>query len=144
MTIKEILSRKIYLDNKLLDIDNYIEVLSTLDIKDKADLYNKAIEEKFALLSKIQSHDVLIHEQNNFNKIKIGINELSVYDAVKLRNTLQDKISTFDSIIRSGDFKVVSVFNLMTQRDSLFEEHIVLKNAIEKSDSVTEWQKEQH
>ena len=140
MLIKEILFRRRFLDNKLFDINNYIEVLSGLEVNNKTDLYNKAIEEKFALLSKIQSHEVLLQTQNSSNTIKIGTNELLVCDVVKLRDTLFNKIDTFNVIIRHGDFKVVSIFNLMAQRDDLFEEYIVLKNAIEKSDAVTEWQ----
>lgn len=142
MLIKEILSRKKYLDGKLLDLENYINVLSDLVIDSKTDLYNKAIEEKFALLSKIQSHDVLIQEQNNVNMVTVGSNELTVHDAVKLRNTLFKKIDTLNIIIRSGDFKVINIFSLSNQRDSLFEDYLKLKSVIDKSDVISEWKKE--
>lgn len=142
MTIKEILSRKIHLDKKLKDLNRYIEALSDLDVQNKSDLYNKAIEEKFALLSKIQSHTVLLQGQNIDNIISIGDNKLSVYDAVQLRNTLQIKIETLDSIISHGDFRVINIFSILQQRDSLFEEFLVLSLAIKKSDIETVWEKD--
>jgi len=141
MTISEILTRKRFLSKKLLDLNNYIFLLSDLSVKDKSDLYNKAIEEKFALLSKIQSHEVLLQEQNMNNIISIAGNDLTVYDAVKLRDTLFEKIKTLDIIIKSGDFKVVDVFSLMKQRDLLFEEYIIFKTSILESDIKTKWEK---
>lgn len=142
MFLSEILSRKKYLDSKMLDINNYISNISDLSIQGKSDIYNKAIEEKFALLTKIQSHVVLLQEQNLINSINIGNNELTVNDAVKLRHTLQSKIDTLDFLISRGDFKVINVFNLMIQRDALFDEFTVLNIAILKSDSNTSWDNE--
>ena len=142
MLIKEIITRKKYLDGKLLDLENYIHILSDLVADNKTDLYNKAVEEKFGLLNKIQSHEVLIQEQNNLNKVIVGSNELTVYDAIKLRDTLHEKIKTLDYIVRFGDFKVINIFSLLDQRDVLFEDYLRLKNAIDKSDIIVEWKME--
>ena len=143
MTIREILSRKLYLDKKLEDITNYIEELSNISIPDKAAVYNKAVEYKFSLLSKIQSHKVLLQSQNNVNSISIGDNELSVHEAIKLRNTAKAKLETLDTIIRKGDFGVINTFNLMQQRDVLFEEFILLDLAIVECDTFKVWEKDQ-
>jgi hypothetical protein len=142
MLIYEILARKRFLNKKLVDLNNYLNVLSDLSIQGKSDLYNKAIEEKFTLLNKIQSHEVLLQEQNMTNIISIADNDLTVYDAVKLKNTLLEKMKTLDTIISSGDFEVISVFRLMSQRDLLFEEFLVFENAISKSDITTTWEKD--
>ena len=139
MLIKEILCRKRHLDSKLLDIDNYLNILPNLNVKDKVSVYNTAIDIKFSLLSKIQSHDVLLNAQNNNNLLHVGNNDLTVYEAVKIRNTLLDKITTLDNLISSGDLTVINIFTLMEQRDSLFDEFMVLDMAILKSDIETDW-----
>jgi len=142
MIISEILTRKRFLSKKLLDLNNYIFLLSDLSVQGKSDLYNKAIEEKFVLLSKIQSHEVLLQEQNMINTVSIAGNDLTVYDAVKLRDTLAEKIKTLDVIIDSGDFKVINIFSLIKQRDLLFEEYVIFKTSILKRDIEIEWEKE--
>ena len=141
MFISELLSRKKYLDSKLLDIDNYIKKLSDLPVQGKSDIYNKAIEEKFALLTKIQSHKVLLQEQNSENTVDIAGNNITVTDAIRLRDTLLAKINTLSVLISDGDFTVISVFGLMTQRDALFEEYMVFNNALSESDIVNSWNK---
>ena len=139
MLINEIISRKKYLSNKLIDIDNYILKLLDTNIEEKTSIYNKAIEIKFSLLSKIRSHEVLLHDQNAANTIMIGTSEISVYEGVKLRDTLGLKIKTLDILITQGDFNVINIFSLMEQRDSLFEEFVILNTIIAKSDITEEW-----
>ena len=139
MLIQEILSRKIYLEKKLNDIDNYINKLSTLEVQDKGSLYNKALELKFDLLSKIRSHKVLLNDESRKTLIDIGGKSISVYEAVKIRDTLYKQLITLDDIITNGDFTSVDIFKLLDHRDSIFEEYELLNNAIKTSDATTEW-----
>lgn len=139
MLIQEILSRKIYLEKKLNDIDNYINKLSNLEIQDKGSLYNKALELKFDLLSKIRSHKVLLNDESRKTLIDIGGKSISVYEAVKIRDTLYKQLITLDDIITNGDFTSVDIFKLLDHRDSIFEEYELLNNAIKTSDATTEW-----
>ena len=140
MLIYEIVQRKNYIKNKLDNLDNYISKLEVLDLADKASLYNKAIEQKFLLLNKYRSHLALLREQNRNTTVLIGKDKLSVEDALYLRNTIQIKIDTLNTIIESGDFKVVNVFSLLEQRDNLFEEYMLLDSTIQESDLNTTWE----
>lgn len=139
MLVQEIVTRKNYLKFKLIDISNYIDKLETLNLVRKGDLYNKALSEKFELLSKIRSHDVLLERLNKNTTVVVGTEELSVCDAVALLKTLDEKIKTYDGVISHGDLVTVDFFTLINQRDDLFEEYILLYNSIKLSDSTQDW-----
>ena len=139
MLLQEVLARKEYLDLKLVDVENYLDKLETLNIQGKGDLYNKVISEKFTLLNKIRSHEVLIDELSKSNYVTIGKSEINLYEAKALLDTSIEKIETFDHIIDKGDMEYLDLFSLLTQRDSLFEEYIILYNTVKISEASITW-----
>lgn len=143
MLLQEVIARKEYLDLKLVDIECYIDKLEALNVQGKCDLYNKAISEKFALLSKLRSHDILIDKLYKSNYITIGDSEISLYEARALLDTLTEKIGTFDSVIDKGDLECLDFFSLLQQRDSLYEEYIVLYNSVKLSEATINWSSEE-
>ena len=139
MLVQEVKARKEYLQSKLLDITTYIGKLESLNIINKGELYNKALNDKFNLLNKIRSHDILLDKINKDTIIFVGNDEISVYDAVAILKTVDEKIITYSDIISNGDLSSVDFFTLLKQRDDLFEEYIVLYNAIKSSDALKDW-----
>lgn len=142
MLVRDILKRKRYFDQKLEDLEYYTEALKDLKVSGKAKLYNEAVEKQFAVASKIRSHVTLLERLNNETLITIGGNEVSVSDAVKLRDSMKYQMSVLSSIIANGDFSALNIFSLMEQRDSLFDELMMLDSAIYVSDCVTDWDHE--
>jgi hypothetical protein len=140
MYIYEIVKRRQFVKTKLENVDNFIHKLETVSINDKAQYYNKALDLKFKLLNKLRSHDTLLQEQNLNHLVTIGQEQLTVYDAVQLRKTINIKIRTLDTIIAKGDFTVINIFSLIEQRDQLFEEFTLLDTAILKSDLTELWE----
>jgi hypothetical protein len=140
MYIYEIVKRRQFVKTKLENVDNFIHKLETVSINDKAQYYNKALDLKFKLLNKLRSHDTLLQEQNLNHLVTIGQEQLTVYDAVQLRKTINIKIRTLDTIIAKGDFTVINIFSLIEQRDQLFEEFTLLDTAILKSDLTEFWE----
>jgi hypothetical protein len=124
--IKEVLDRYRFIKKKISVIDEHIKSISD------SDKYNVAVDIKFKLLSKLQSHRVLIDEQNNINFIDVSTNKISVSDAIAIRNTLKLKIDTFMEI--SKDFP-----SIISKMDDVFNEFMVIDNAIQKSDTTVEW-----
>lgn len=139
MLVIEILKRKQFLDKKLKDLDHYIEALSEVKIADKASMYNKIIDRKFKLLSKIRSHNNLLDRLNESTTVTLGKNSVTVSEAIQLRDTLDYQIKTLDFLITKGDYTVVDVLALIDQRDAFFEEFVILDCAIANSDSTFDW-----
>jgi hypothetical protein len=53
--------------------------------------------------------------------------------------TIKEKIDTYSGIISKGDLTSVDFFSLITQRDELFEEYVLLYNAVKSSDAQQNW-----
>lgn len=141
MNILEILSRKKFLDSKLVLLDKYLESLGKTDSESKSDLYTSAINKKFDLLSKIRSHTILIDNLNRDTIITIDGTELSVYEALHITQTLKEKMDTFTSVILGDDSKSLAVFTLLDKLDVLYDEYINIRLAISSSDISTDWEK---
>jgi hypothetical protein len=141
MIIKEIILRKDFLENKLDVVDSYIGSLGTATIEIKSELYTKAINVKFDLLSKIRSHHILLDNLNKDTILTIDGTEISVYEASHLLDTLQEKMTTFTEVIKGDISKSLDVFTLLEKLDVLFEEYINIYLAIASSDISTDWEK---
>jgi len=141
MIIKEIILRKDFLENKLDVVDSYIGSLGTATVEIKSELYTKAINVKFELLSKIRSHHILLDNLNKDTILTIDGTEISVYEASHLLDTLQQKMTTFTEVIKGDISKSLDVFTLLEKLDILFEEYINIYLAIASSDISTDWEK---
>lgn len=143
MLVQEVISRKEYLKLKLKDLDYYILKLETLNIKGKGAIYNKVINDKFVLLSKIRSHEVLIDKLLKENNVKIGNSEITVYEANALLETTKNQLDTFSTVISKGDLNSLDVFSLLKERDVIFEEYILLFNVVTSSNAEINWNMEE-
>lgn len=138
MLVAEAIDRKNKIKQSLEELDYYLEKISSIpNVRESSPVYNKTIKNMFELLDKYQSHIILLYNSNNNNTIKVGETELTVAMAVALKRTIDEKIAILTKIITSNDASV-SVPDLITQRDKLLEEQILIKNTIEKSNWTTE------
>jgi len=140
MKIKEIILRKEFLDNKLGIIDSYIDSLGATTLSIKSELCTKAINVKFDLLSKVRSHTILLDKLNKDTILVIDGTEISVYEALHLLDTLQNKMDTFKTVIEGDVSKSLDVFTLLDKLETLFEEYINIYMAIISSDISTDWE----
>jgi hypothetical protein len=141
MLVSEIVLRRKFLKTKLDIIDRYINAISKSSSEIKGDLYTKAINEKFGLLSKIRSHDILLDDLNRGTVINIDDTNVSIYEALHLTDTLEEKINTFKAIIDRDNSKSLDAFALLDKIDIIFEEYINIHMAILSSDILTDWEK---
>jgi len=140
MNVREILLRRTFLLKKLDEIDKVLSEVVHIDSEQRKVLYTKLINIKFELLSKIRSHSILLDTLNNETVVLIDGTELSVYEALHLLNTLEQKINTFSSIITTDASKSLNIFDLMDMKDKLLEEYLNIYLAVLRSDIDTIWE----
>jgi hypothetical protein len=87
----------------------------------------------FELLDKYQNYIILLDRSNKETEISVGTSTIRKSDALILRETVEEKIRIL-TVLATNDDPVIDIPNLLTQRDKLIEEQILLNNAIEESD----------
>ena len=127
MLLGELLTRKESIKQQIDELYNY---LLDADVRGKV---NEVINNLFELHDKLQSYKVAINNINNSNKIKVGKSDVSIANAIQLRQTTMLKIDVLTDLIAHLDGSL-SISNLIEQRSNLFEEYILLDNAINDND----------
>ncbi len=134
MLVGEVIRRKNETKRKIEELEFYLEKLSNVpNIKESAVIYTDVLSNVFSLLDEYQSYLILLERSNIKNEIKVGSSNVKVSDAVKLRDATNKKMEFITSLINNNDASL-NVPDLMTNRDKLMEEFILINNSIEKSD----------
>lgn len=143
MLIGEIVQRKEYLKLKIRETEKRLAEAPRMDIepRSKGALYSDLLDTLFDLLSKLQSHKALLDRENAKTKITVGDSELSVIDAIHIRNTIERKIDTLTEVVEGLEHSL-GYKDLITKRDQLMEEFVKVTNSIERSDWSTDWQEQ--
>lgn len=137
MLVSELLIRKKNIKNRIKELKNYITRASTDKNFDNSGVtYTKILSILFDLIERYQNYSVVLSKINYPTMIKVGTSEVSVENAVKIRNTIEDKIKLISDLIINDN--TIDIFNLIKQRESLIEEHIILIIGIRHSDWSTE------
>ena len=136
MLLAEIVIRKTYIEDKIEELQNYINKLREFEGNTKANNYTVALTQLFKLQAKLQTHKLLLDRENIKHKIEIGSNSLTLAEAIRLIETTEDKIKALSNLIASDP--IMDVFELMDQRDELMEEYFTLLTAIKQKDWSTE------
>jgi hypothetical protein len=126
MLLGELLTRKENVKQQIDELNNH---LMDVDMREKV---NEVISDLFELHDKLQSYKVAINNVNNNNKIKVSKSDVSITNAIHLRQTTKMKIDILTNLISNLD-RSLSISNLMEQRNNLLEEYILLDNAINGS-----------
>ncbi len=126
MLVSELLLRKKNLKLQINELKRYLHT------EEASGNINKTTNTLFELEDKLQQYVVALNISNNETMIKVGKSEINIVTAVILRNTTQKKINVLTELIENNIN--IDIFNLMDQRNSFFEEYILLDKAIKESD----------
>ncbi len=136
MLVSELIKRKNIIKQKLSELEFYLEKIANVNSKktlDNASLYGSVLNNMFELLDKYQNYIILLDRSNKETEISVGTSTIRKSDALILRETVEEKIRIL-TVLATNDDPVIDIPNLLTQRDKLIEEQILLNNAIEESD----------
>ena len=135
MLVGELILRRRILKKNIEDIRKY---LNRKEETSSRATYNDFIDKLFGLIEQVRSHDVILNRTNEATKLVLGKNEISVSDGIYLRETILKKINVLSSMIEHNTTRDLDIFNLIEQRDKLFEEYVYLSTLISESDWSTE------
>ena len=132
MRLAELVDRTKYLKEHIRDLKGFIRVLVSKRETNQDEL-NKLRRRLDSLIDKRQSYLIKIDRANNQIDIRIGDNTIKLSDALKLRNTLKEKIDGINDIVEYS-FGNIDMVTFMQAKDDLFEELIIINNAIISAD----------
>ena len=130
MLVGELKNRLNFLENKITDLESYME-------DNELESYNDILQELFNLYDTRRSYKILLRRSDENTKVIIGKNEISISDARDLMNTVKAKVDAMNKLIENLPIKL-NIFQLMQERDKLIEEYIMLESSIKKSSWETE------
>ena len=136
MLVSELIKRKDVIKQKLGELEFYLEKIADANSKktlDNASLYGSVLNNMFELLDKYQNYIILLDRSNKETEISVGKSTIKKSDALILREIVEEKVRIL-TVLATNDDPVIDIPNLLTQRDKLIEEQILLNNAIEESD----------
>lgn len=123
MRLKSLIYEKAMLEKKIYELKNII----------KCDATDSVAQELFAQIELLQAKNINISTINNQIKLNLGGKEVPIATAVVLRDTTKEKIDILTSLIVDNGCKLDKV-ELIKQRDSIYEEYVLLSNEITLSD----------
>jgi len=135
MFIGELIVRRKNVKKNISELRDFIQGL-TDNVIDNSDLHSKALNMLFNLLDKYQDYSIALEKVNIENNIVIGESEISISNAVKLRNTIKGKMDVLSDSINGSDYSI-DIFSLIAQRDTLTEEYILIDKTITTNDWKT-------
>jgi len=135
MLVGELLLRRRILKRNIEDVQKY---LAKKEETSSRASYNDFIDQLFGYLDQIKSQEIVLNRSNEETKIKVGKSEINVSDAIYIRETILKKINVLSSMIEHNTNRDLDIFNLITERDKLFEEYLYISSLISESDWSTE------
>ena len=133
MNVSELLSNRLYLKIAIEDLIDFLKAAKSVNT-DQIDVVMTT------LLKYIDDHQrclVRVAESNVKTTIKIGKSEVSVSNAIKVREGTKNKIDALSILIEAKN-EYLNILDLMEQRRKLYDEYILLSQTIAKSDMETE------
>lgn len=133
MKVTELLSNRFYLKNAIEDLIDFLKAAKNVDT-DQIDVVMTT------LLKYIDDHQrylVMVGESNTKTIIKVGSSEVSVSNAIKVREGIKHKIDALSTLIEARN-EYLNILDLMDQRKKLYDEYILLSQTINKSDMETD------
>jgi len=123
MHLKELIYEKIMLDEKIAELESILHYSAT-------DVITKALLDAIDLR---QNKLLSIHSVNNKSKINIGDTKVDINTAIIIRNTIQQKMDILTNLINDNNC-ALDKLELMAQRDSYYEQVVLLNIGILKND----------
>jgi len=142
MLLAEVIKEKDYIKKSINSIEGYIQILMV--VKDKTEfktnkiLIEGRLEELKELYKKYQQFSVTIERAKAKASIKVNDTKLTLLDAVAIRNTMNLKLHTFETLLLSTEIKADSGV-LCIDVDVLFKELENIKIDIKTLDAEIEY-----
>ena len=142
MLLAEAIREKDYIKKSINSIEGYIQILMV--VKDKTEfktnkiLIEGRLEELKELYKKYQQFSVTIERAKAKASIKVNDTKLTLLDAVAIRNTMNLKLHTFETLLLSTEIKADSGV-LCIDVDVLFKELENIKIDIKTLDAEIEY-----
>lgn len=121
--VAELVAQKKVLDKKIKELKSLIKINPSEDLA----------SELFRLIEQKQNKLLNINAANNISKINIGGTEISVSTALVIRNTIKEKIDVLSMLISDKNNELEKL-SLQKQRDSFYDEYILLTLGVMKND----------
>lgn len=121
--VAELVAQKKVLDKKIKELKSLIKINPSEDLA----------SELFRLIEQKQNKLLNINAANNISKINIGGTEVSVSTALVIRNTIKEKIDVLSMLISDKNNELEKL-SLQKQRDSFYDEYILLTLGVMKND----------
>jgi hypothetical protein len=135
MLVGELILRKRVLKRNIEDVKKY---LAKKEETSSRNTYTDFIDQLFGYIEQVRSHDVILNRSNEETSIEVGGKGISVSDAIYIREAIFKKISVLSSMIEHNTTRDLDIFNLVSERDKLFEEYLYISTLVNKSDWSTE------
>ena len=126
MRLRDLIYEKEMLKKKIIELKNIMLYKATEDIA----------QELFGHIELLQAKKININTINNKIKITLGDKDVDITTVVVLRDTANSKMGILTSLIVNSEC-VLDKIELMKQRDSIYEEYVVLSNKIITNDLNT-------
>jgi hypothetical protein len=130
MVLGEMIFRKKYIELQIDELRHHI--IYDEDVPNMNELLSRLYE----LEDQNQKYKMLIDKSNRQTTIKIGKSLVSIDTAIELRKNTDNKIDILTNLIKANK-QSLDIFNLMSQRNKLIEEYVLITNAIRISDWST-------
>jgi len=135
MLVGELILRKRVLKRNIEDVKKY---LARKEETSSRATYTDFIDQLFGYIEQVRSHEVILNRSNEETNIELGEKKINVSDAVHIREAIFKKINVISSMIENNTTRDLDIFNLITERDKLFEEYLYISTLVNKSDWSTE------
>jgi len=132
MRLAELLIRKENLDKKITEMEEFLIRLVRNDGVAQKELVTIRSDLN-DYIDKSQQYSMKICEVNEQINIEVANSSVVLSDALKILSTLEKKIVNITNLIGSSNGNL-DIRSFQSQRDQLYEEHILLNNAIRMSE----------
>lgn len=136
MLVSEIILRKTNIEYKIDELKKYLLWLRNNNVSDKKNKYEKTLSTLFNLLDTLCSYNALLSRHNEETTVLLGEKKLSISEVLNILEGIEQKIDIITSIINNNDTDL-NIFELITDRDKLIDEQILLLKVIRTSDWST-------
>ncbi len=130
MLVGDLIIRRDSLKTKIPELQRRLEQKGCVDKEE----YDNTVSELFNLISELQSFSIILNRSNNKSMLRLGNKDITVIDAIEIRETLKRKIDVFSGLINKTPESKFSILSLFKQRDNLLEEYFTVYKSIILSD----------
>ncbi len=127
MFLAEAIQEKDYIEESIINLQYYIEELFTVkdrtEFKMNKNLLDGKLEELKDLYTKYQQYSITVARAKVKATIKVKDTELSLSDTIVIKEVMEDKLRSFESLLGSAKFKNRKEAHILcVDVDELFKE----------------------